>query len=81
MIKKRYIKRAYITEAYCDKCGAPLKSTGVAYLTDPLKYPYVCSKANECGCHDTIIFYEYNKPGSIQYEFEEEVDICTKLLP
>lgn len=72
MIKKRYIKRAYMIEAFCDRCGAPLRSTGRAYLTNPMKYPYVCSNANECGCFDEIIFYENDKPGTICYEFYED---------
>ena len=72
MLRKKYIKRAYIVEAVCDRCGAPLVSTGRAYLTDPMKYPYICSNRSNCGCYDEIVFYEQDRPGQIKYEFEED---------
>ena len=40
MLKKRYIKRMYIEEAICDKCGAQLKPTGFVLTTYPEQFPY-----------------------------------------
>lgn len=78
MLKKRYIKRAYIEEAYCDKCGSKMEHTGVVLCSYPAQYPYNCTN-KECDGHTT--FWGDNRPGILKYEFEEEMDICTTLLP
>lgn len=69
MLKKKYIKRMYMEVAYCDKCGAELRPTGVCLTTYPAKYPYQCSNP-ECDGIET--FWEYDLPGKLKYEFEEE---------
>lgn len=69
MLKKRYIKKAYINVAYCDKCGGPMVSAGFACLTSPPKFPYKCSNPS---CDFVEIFEEYEQPGVIQYEYEVE---------
>ena len=69
MLKKRKVKAMYITEAICDKCGGRLVSTGICLTTYPAQYPYQCENP-ECDGHAT--FWEYERPGKIEYEFEEE---------
>ena len=69
MIKKRYIKRAYIEEAYCDKCGSLLKPTGMVLTTYPCQYPYVCTN-DDCDYYTAFIGDE--RPGVVKYEFEDE---------
>lgn len=69
MIKKKYIKRAYIEEAYCDKCGAIMRHTGIVLTSYPAQYPFECSNPE---CDGTANFWEYNVPGAIKYEFEED---------
>ena len=46
MLKKRYIKRLYIEESVCDKCGSAMESTNAVLMSYPEKYPYICPK---CG--------------------------------
>ena len=72
MLKKRYIKRMYIEEAICDKCGAQLKPTWFVLTTYPEQYPYECSNP-DCDGHQT--FYGSECPGRIKYEFEDEEDV------
>jgi hypothetical protein len=48
MLKKRYIKRMYINEAICDKCGSRMDHTGIVLTSWPAQYPYICSNP-ECG--------------------------------
>lgn len=69
MIKKKYIKRAYIEEVICDKCGHLMHPTGYIYLTSPPKYPYICS--NEKCLFTTTVSVN---PESIKYEFEDDVN-------
>lgn len=77
MLKKRKVKAIYIKEGVCDECGGRMVSTGVCLTSYPAQYPYKCE---ECGHPET--YWEYDKPGQLEYEFEEEVDIkCTTLLP
>ena len=71
MIKRRYIKRMYIEEAYCDKCGSPMQPTGAVLTTYPEQFPYYCSNPD---CNWTTRFYGYERPGTIKYEFEDEAD-------
>ena len=54
MIKKRYVKRMYVEEAFCDECGSPMKFTGVVLTTWPEQYPYNCVNPN---CNGHKIFY------------------------
>lgn len=68
----------YIEEAYCDKCGTIMESTGVCLTSYPAQYPYRCTNPD---CDGQETFWEGQLPGKLHYEFEEEVDICTKLLP
>lgn len=67
MLKKRYIKRIYIEEAICDKCGSLLEPTGAVLMSYPEQYPYRCP---ECG--QTEYYFGGERPGIIKYEFEEE---------
>lgn len=69
MIKKRYIKKLYIEEAYCDKCGAPIRHNGIVLSSYPAQYPFNCTNPN-CDGHTT--FWEGNITGSIKYEFEDD---------
>ena len=69
MIKKRYIKRAYIEEAYCDKCGSLLKPTGMFLTTYPCQYPYYCTNEE---CDYRTAFIGDDCPGVVKYEFEDE---------
>ena len=69
MLKKKVIKRAYIQVAICDKCGSEMQSTGMCLTSYPAKYPYKCTNP-DCDGHET--FWEYNLPGKLIYEFEEE---------
>lgn len=69
MLKKRYIKRVYIEEPICDKCGSKMRFNGVVLTTYPCQYPYTCMNT-ECGHVET--FFEDEKPGVIRYELEEE---------
>ncbi len=68
MVTKRYVKKAYILEAYCDKCGSKMESTGMVYSTYPKRYPYRCSNPE---CDGQAIFWAHEVPGKLQYEFEE----------
>lgn len=72
MLKKKYIKRVYINVPYCDKCGAELRPTGTYLTSYPAKYSYVCSNPE---CDGVETFWEYELPGKIEYEFEEEEDV------
>jgi hypothetical protein len=47
MLRKRKIKAIYMLEAYCNKCGSPMVSTGMVYSTYPEQYPFRCSNS-EC---------------------------------
>lgn len=68
MVTKRYVKKAYILEAYCDKCGSEMISSEVVYDTYPEQYPYHCSNPN---CDGRAVFTAHERPGQLQYEFEE----------
>ena len=72
MLKRKYIKRMYIEIPYCDKCGAEMRHTGVVLTSYPAQHPYKCSNP-DCDGHET--FYEYELPGQIVYEFEEEDNV------
>ena len=69
MIKKKYVTRIYVKEAYCDKCGAPMRPTGYVFDTYPARYPYACSNPN---CDGIITFFADERPGQLLYEFEQE---------
>jgi hypothetical protein len=69
MLRKRKIKAIYMLEAYCNKCGSPMVSTGMVYSTYPEQYPYACTN-KECDGHET--FWAYERPGKFEYEFEED---------
>ena len=68
MLRKRKVKAIYMIEAYCDKCGSPMKSTGMVYATYPEQYPYVCTN-KDCDGHE--VFWADKRPGKLEYEFEE----------
>lgn len=67
MIKRKYITKAYINTAYCDKCGAEMAPTGIATLVFPPAYEYKCKS-----CDFTKIFKEKDKIGQLIYEFKDE---------
>lgn len=69
MIKRKYIKRLYIEEAYCDKCGSIMEFTGMVLTSYPAQYPYKCSNKN---CTECKTFTEDERPGCIKYEFYED---------
>lgn len=69
MLKRRYIKRAYIEIPYCDKCGAEMRHTGMVLTSYPAQYPYACTNP-DCDGHTT--FWDNERPGVLKYEFEEE---------
>lgn len=72
MLKKKYIKRAYIEVAICDKCGAELCPTDICYTTLPAKYLYKCSNPD---CDERKAFWDYERPGKLCYEFEEDENV------
>ena len=69
MLRKRKIKAIYMLEAYCNKCGSPMVSTGMVYSTYPEQYPFRCSNSE---CDGRATFWAHEVPGKIQYEFEED---------
>ena len=69
MVTKRYVKKAYILEAICDKCGSKMESTGMVYSTYPEQYPYRCTNEN---CDGRATFFAHKCPGKLLYEFEDE---------
>ena len=70
MLKKRYIKRLYIEESVCDKCGSAMESTNAVLMSYPEKYPYICPK---CGWQEH--YQGYERPGVIRYELEDEENV------
>ena len=78
MLKQRKVKAIYINVGICNKCGSELAPTGMCLTTWPAQYPYKCTNPD---CDGQETFWEDNKPGHLRYEFEEEMDICTTLLP
>ena len=66
MLKKNYVRRAYIEVMVCDKCGSLMAPTGQFLTGYPLRYPYKCSNEE---CDFTAISNEW--VGQIKYEFEE----------
>lgn len=64
MIRKKYIKRAYIEECVCDKCGIVMEPCNVV-LSYPPQYSYACLKCGE-QCYTAERF------DGVKYEFEEE---------
>ena len=71
MIKKKYVKRIYIEEAICDKCGSLMKPAGYVLPTHPARYSYICSNEK---CDFTTSFFKSDCPGQLKYEFEDEVE-------
>ena len=69
-LKKKYIKQAYIEEAYCDKCGSILQPTGIALMSYPVQYPYQCSNP---ACDFTQTFYGDARPGPLKFDYEEDL--------
>ena len=61
----------YIEEAYCDKCGSKLESTGVALTSYPAQYPFRCTNKD---CDGGAVFFDYEKPGMLRYEFEDSAE-------
>lgn len=72
MLKRRYVKRTYIEEVYCDQCGAPMRHTGMVLTSYPAQYPFECSNPE---CDGRVTFWEGEVPGRLKYEFEEEEDV------
>ena len=69
MLKRKYVKRAYIEQAYCYKSGAPMRHTGMVLTSYPAQYPFECSNPE---CDGRTTFWENEVPGVLKYEFEEE---------
>jgi hypothetical protein len=67
MIKRKYIKRAYIEEIICDRCGSIMEPTGIVFP----QCSYRCSNKN-C-CYHTVLT-NFN-PNEIKYEFYEDDEI------
>ena len=44
MIKRKYIKRMYIEEAYCDKCGTELVPCDYILMSSPPQFQYKCPR-------------------------------------
>ena len=65
---KKYVKRLYVEEAYCDKCGSLMEFSGMTLTSYPAQYPYHCTNA-ECDGVETFIGDE--KPGVLKFEYEE----------
>lgn len=65
MLKKKYIKRAYIEECICDKCGVEMEPCNWVLTTYPAKYSYICPT-----CKEKILTTE--RFGTIKYEFEDD---------
>ena len=72
MIKKKYVKRIYVEKAYCDKCGAPMRHTGIVLTSYPAQYLFECTNED---CDGRQTFLEENVPGVPRYEFEEDADV------
>lgn len=68
-LKKKYIKRMYIEEVFCDKCGAPMVQSDMVLLSYPMQYPFHCTNSE---CNHTITFYQGEVPGTLKFEYEEE---------
>lgn len=77
MIKKYKVKNIYITKVFCDKCGEELIPTGMCFTTYPAQYPFKCKNPN---CDGRTTLLEHELPGKLEYDLEEELDICTELL-
>ena len=69
-LKKKYIKQAYIEEAYCDKCGSILQPTGIALMSYPVQYPYQCTNPD---CDFTQTINGDDRPGTLKYDYEEDL--------
>ena len=72
MLKKRYVKRIYIEEVICDKCGSKMKSNGVVLCSFPAKYPYHCTNPD---CDGYECFLETELPGAFKFEYEDEDNV------
>lgn len=72
MLKKRYIKRMYIEEAICDKCGSKMEPAGIVLMSYPAQYPYECSNP---ACNGSETFRDGKRPGELRYEFEDEENV------
>lgn len=73
MLKRQKVKAMCVTQVVCEECGEEMRCTHVL-CSNPAQYCYKCST---CGATDCSTV----KSGTIEYEFEEEIDICTTLLP
>jgi hypothetical protein len=69
MLKKKYVKRIFVEEAYCDKCGALMRHTGMVLASYPCQYPFECTNPD---CDGLQTFWEDEVPGVLRYEFEED---------
>lgn len=72
LMRRKYVKRAYIEEAYCDKCGSKMEHTGEVLCSHPAQYPYRCTNKD---CDGFARFWATNRPGVLKYEFEEENNV------
>ena len=66
MLKKSYVRRAYVEVMVCDKCGSLMAPTKQISMSYPFQWPYKCSNEE---CDFTAISNEL--VGQIKYEFEE----------
>jgi hypothetical protein len=65
---KKYVKRLYVEEAYCDKCGSLMEFSGMTLTSYPAQYPYHCTNAK---CDGVETFMGDEKPGTLKFEYEE----------
>ena len=68
MLKKNYVRRAYVEVMVCDKCGSLMVPTGQFLMGYPPQWSYKCSNEE---CDFTATSTEW--VGQMKYEFEEEL--------
>ena len=73
MIKKKYVKRAYVEELCCDKCGRLMVENPVVLTSYPPQYEYFCEVCN-------TYMRTTHRYGELKFEFEEEECIKSQRL-
>ena len=65
LIKKKYVSRAYVEEAYCEHCGKRLVLKEEMIITSPPQFVLQCLN---CGTSETV--YENELPGALKMEYD-----------
>lgn len=63
--QKIEIKKAFMVNAFCEKCNEPLVRTNIVLTSDPPQFRYYCKKCNEYSISRNQypqIVYEYDLP-------------------